>query len=1005
MKEPASVAIDRIPIARRSWRVEWLGAAALVSTLIWGAASLGAAPAPGAAERLSPEDAEFFEKRVRPLLVEQCVGCHGSRGVPQAGLRLDTRALALKGGHRGPTLVAGDPRRSLLIRAIRYEEQELRMPPKGKMTGEQIDTLVEWVRRGAPWPGAAAPSPTPGNTAGAGIWGTMKTHWAFQPIRPQRPPKVKNPGWVQSPIDAFLLARLERAGLRPAPPADRQTLIRRLSYDLLGLPPTPEEVEAFVADRSPDAWRKLVDRTLASPHYGERSARLWLDLVRYAETDGHEFDFDKVNPWVYRDYVIKAFNQDVPYDRFVLEHLAGDLLPEPRRDPGDRSNQSLIGTTFLWLGEGKHSPVDLRVDEEERVDNQIDVIGKTFFGLSMGCARCHDHKFDPVGSKDYYAFFSYMRSTRYQLEPIDDPEPVRRTAAEIRRLNEQLRPMLLAANGLDEARTAGTPARTAQRLLLAGLQEPAPQAAAAEVFEAFSRPDYAGWFTSGEAFSAGPNAAPRPDFEPATGRLKALVPAGAADSGAISARLEGALRSPNFTIRTPFIHILMGGVDCKVNLVIDNFQRIRNPLYGGLTLPISGPLAWQTFHLGKFQGHRAYLEFLDHGPGWLAVDEVRFSEGRAPANPPGSVAGSPAVSVSPELRRLLDQRVRLEQSIPPVTRVMTAGDGSPETEYVHLRGNYRTPGEPAPRRNLRLFGGQPPAAPDRGSGRLDLARQLVSPANPLVARVMANRIWRQHFGEGIVRTPDDFGTRGEEPTHPELLDYLATEVMRGGWSIKKMHRLLLNSSAYRMSSRADPAQQARAERVDAANMLLHRMPVRRLDAESIRDGILAVSGRLDRKMFGPSVMPYLTPYMEGRGRPGRSGPLDGEGRRSVYLGVRRNFLNPMFLAFDFPVPFNSMGRRSVSTVPAQALTMMNNPFVTQQAKLWGERILSAELPDDRARVQRMHLQAFGRPASAQELEPSLAFLASRAGSAEERTRAWADLAHVLLNTKEFIFLP
>jgi hypothetical protein len=1237
------------------------------------------------AEQFTPEGVEFFEKKIRPILAESCLGCHNSKlSAPMGGLRLDTRALALKGGDRGATLVAGHPEKSLLIHAVEYSDRTLQMPPKGKLPAEQIAALAEWIKMGAPWPGGAQ-APAAPQAQAFNLKARRDGHWSFQPLKRPPLPVVKNKAWVQSPIDAFILAKLEAKGLTPAPPADRRTLLRRVTYDLIGLPPTPAEIEAFVNDHSANAYEKVVDRLLASPQYGERWARHWLDLVRFAETDGHEFDFEKPNAWAYRDYVIRALNADVPYDQFVREHLAGDLLPKPRRNPKDGSNESIIATGFWFLGEGKHSPVDLLEDETERVDNQIDVLSKTFLGLSVGCARCHDHKFDPISTKDYYALTGILKSSRYELADLNDPAPTRQVVAELEKLQSRLSPLTVAAvsragsaqpdawrkyllaaravlnpgtavaqvsaqagdvvfedfegssyegwtstgnafgerpnrkplpeyqgdvnamgggfinthsalrgssrdvgdgltgtltsrpfaierpyirfligggghegktclnlkvdgkvartitgkndNRMDwaqfdvrdlrgkqaqlevvdavtgswgnvgidqitftngptgEARLVETVAQreglspvvlqgwvrhlreraakdladplhplavlasvsadrfpSARAELLQKLKATAGAREGERVYTDFNRGSYGDWTTTGEAFGEGPTREPAVRLDGKTRQVVAISPSGVADSGRLSDRLQGVLRSPDFKIEKPNILYRMAGRSAQVNLIIDNFQRIRAPIYGGLTLQLKGNdrPEWYVQDVGQWVGHTAYIEFVDRGDGYLAVDQVRFSDQGAPvetANPLvtgmledpavtsldalvtaygtlfSQMSGDPAgdrdrvallgwlaranlsagseAPATPEVTTLLDEREKLEARLLRPLRVMAAIDGTGHDDRVHIRGRHQTLGDVVPRRFLEAVSGpaQPPVK--EGSGRRELAERMLSSADGLLPRVMVNRVWLHHFGEGLVRTPDDFGLRGEKPTHPELLEYLAS-TFTNGWSLKQLHRTLLLSSTYQMSSHPE----AKAEAADPQNKLLHRMPVRRLEGEAIRDAILALSGKLDPKMYGPGVLPYLTPFMVGRGRPGTSGPIDGDGRRSIYLNVRRNFLTPMFLAFDFPIPFTTIGRRSVSTVPAQALTLMNNPFVVQQAGYWGRKTLALPHLTPRQRIVRMYLEAYSRTPTEAEANAALVFLSEqdKTYGTPNDPRSWGDLAHVLINVKEFIFL-
>jgi hypothetical protein len=917
---------------------------------------LAAVPARAA----EPVDAEFFEKKVRPLLVAQCIGCHGPEK-QKGDLRLDSRAAMLKGGENGPAVVPGDADKSLLVRAVRYDG-DVKMPKKGKIPADDIATLTAWVKGGAPWPDAAQSSGGR-KPAEFDLRGRAKAHWSFQQVK--RPAVPARPG-VANPVDAFLLAKFDPAGLTFAPPADKRTLLRRVYFDLIGLPPTPEEVAAFLADTSPDAYEKVVEKLLASQHYGERWARHWLDLVRYAETHGHEFDFEIPDAWRYRDYVVRAFNADLPYDRFLTEHLAGDLLPAPRRNPADGTNESLVATGFWFFHEAVHSPVDVRKDQADRVDNQIDVFGKAVLGLTVSCARCHDHKFDPIATKDYYSLFSVLSSSRYQRAFIDDPAPTVKLLDELRVARAEL-----------------------DKLSGGGRQPPdAPEMRPGMVpFERFGPGWRSRWDADGLA------------FHPAAGD-------GYPNSRRESARLAAALRSPTFVIDKRFVAARVAGKSAKARLVLNGLELIRAPIYGGLEQVVDhgDELRWVVFDLAMWKGQTAYLEFLDDGPGYFAVREVWFADAKPPAAEQESVDPPPAAPVdSPEAKKFAARVRELEAKLPTPRRAPAVRDGTGRDERVFVRGNPRTPGVEAPRGFLTVF--DTPAFTSTGSGRLELAKAVTDPANPLVARVLVNRLWKHHFGEGIVRSPDDFGYQGQPPTHPELLDWLASEFVARGWSVKQMHRLMVFSTAYRQSGKPTAEQAAKAVTADPLNKQLHRQNLRRLEAEAIRDAMLLVSGRLDRTAGGPGVLPHLTEHQVGRGRPG-SGPLDGNGRRSVYLQVRRNFLNPMFAAFDYPTPFTTIGRRTVSNVPAQALAMLNNPFVLQQAELWAKRTLAAPGQTADRRITAMYEAAFARRPTADELAAAVQFVAGQ--SAEygkpDHPKAWADLAHVLFNAKEFIFV-
>jgi len=1065
----------------------------------------------------SAADLEFFEKKIRPVLVDQCFKCHSGAKL-KGGLALDSRALLLKGGETGAAIVPGDPEKSLLIKAVRYAD-DLRMPPRTKLADSVIADLVQWVKCGAPWPETGT-----GKNVVAKEFNLAErraSHWAWQPVKAVEPPPGN--GFVKTPVDAFILAKLKAAGLTPARPANRRTLVRRVTFDLTGLPPTPEEMEAAVNDQAADWYVKLVDKLLASHHYGERWGRHWLDLVRFAESHGHEFDFDIPSAYQYRDYIIRAFNADVPYDQLLTEHLAGDLLPTPRRHPTEGFNESIIGTGFWHLGEGKHSPVDLRVDEADRLDNQIDVFSKTFLAMTVSCARCHDHKFDAISTRDYYALMGYLESSRPQHAYLDDPQrtaiveqmrdvhgQVRKAAvsAAARALTEKaasLAKVLLATRAagnfkedVDQAQrerwtramnrtgawrpdhvlfpwqmlanhTEEDSFEAVRKSILAQLKAQAGRASDSDrrtvVFADFRKDTFRDWYVTGDAFGSGPTRVPTPLLDAdKPGTIKQTVPTGVAHSGLVSNKLQGVLRSQTFTITKSKVLYQIAGKGAQVNLVIDGLQLIRDPIYGGLTFKVDhGEVAqWKTMDVRMWVGHKAYIEVIDDGPGFVALDKVVFADDASPPQPAPNylilqllddpnlvsadrlarsyqelivgtlkrwrggelnkddtdridllnailqsepLAALPGGDEPPEALAALHAELRqLEEKLPAPRRAMAMADGNGWNERVYIRGNPKTLGSEVPRRLLEALGGLEQPAPQEGSGRLDLARRLLDPANPLTARVLVNRLWKHHFGEGLVRSVDNFGVLGETPSHPELLDWLAAEFVKRKWSLKEMHRLMVLSNTYQMASKIDDTQ---AEEKDPTNQLLHRMPIRRLEAEAIRDSILAVSGRLDRAPYsGPSVPVHLTAHMSGRGRPGRSGPADGDGRRSIYLGVRRNFLTPMFLAFDYPIPFTAIGKRTSSNVPAQALILMNNPLVVQQAELWARNVLAEPKLSTAERVNQLYVTAFGRPPEAMERKEAEQFLQEQGKlrGGDNHPQAWADLCHVLFNVKEFIFI-
>ena len=520
-------------------------------------------------------------------------------------------------------------------------------------------------------------------------------------------------------------------------------------------------------------------------------------------------------------------------------------------------------------------------------------------------------------------------------------------------------------------------------------------------FDDFANTGFAQWHFSGMAFGSGATNSATPVLHVNDQKL-VLVPPGVVHSGLLGDHLEGALRSESFTITNKFIWFHVGGKGGKVSLIIDGFQKIQDPIYGGLRFSTNTgeTRVWRAMDVSMWLGHRAYIDLADDGPGYLTIDAIAV--GDKPPGDPMARTASPIELPSELLHELTSVKKEAEKALPRPSRLPALEDATPWPAHINIRGNPNSFGAAAPARFLEVFTGHPDAKASCG-GRLDLAKQMLSRGRALLSRVMVNRLWKEHFGEGLVRTPDNFGKLGELPTQPELLDYLASEFIRGGWSIKHMHRLMLLSEAYQQANEAA----ADTLRMDPQNRLFSYQPIHRLEAECIRDAVLSVSGRLDSRLFGPSVAPFLNAHMAGRGRPSASGPLDGAGRRSIYVNVRRNFLSPLLVAFDYPVPFTTMGRRMSSNVPAQALIMLNDPFVVGQAKVWADRALQGPPIKPAERIAKLYLEAFGRPPTLQEIDAAVAFLGSPSdsGPPSDLQERWADLCHVLLNVKEFIFVP
>lgn len=971
----------------------------------------------------STKDLEFFEKEVRPLLVQHCYQCHseGAKRV-EAKLWLDSREAHLRGGDSGAAIVPRDADASLLIESVRYESYE--MPPTGQLAERDIETLVRWVNMGAPWPKEAAP--TAGNDSeGFDLEKRKSEFWVWQPITNPDPPSVKDETWPRNDIDRHILARLENAGLKPPVDADRTAMLRRIYFDLIGLPPTPQEVEAFIADEDPQAIERAVDRLLQSRHFGERWGRHWLDLVRYAESRGHEGDHDAVNAYQYRDYVIRALNADLPYDQFVREQIAGDLLSEPRLHPTQKFNESVLGTGFWFLGEWVHSPVDIRKDEADRFDNMIDVMSKTFLGSTVACARCHDHKFDAISTADYYSLSGFLQSSDYRQVRFESMEQNRTVANQLAAIDKRYQQKILKSlenedvplpkqtTHLDDENIVVDFGNISQSQYMQDgfIFGQAPRQAGNAYLEAEPNPTI-----RIAQFNAAVNDPIWGEFESIS---KGVVSNGSALAGI--PRSGRTLRSPTFELKNGNVSCLVEGAG-HVVACVDSHRLIRGPLHGETIRPIKAGQRWVTLNLSRYVGHRLHLEFVPAENSQLSIRLVtqgldadgradidrRLAAGDKQFEEYARAAEATFKSNKQISKSWMHERSGLEKQIVRRSHLAIAMmDGSGEDDRVLIRGNSSKPGKIEPRHFLTAISGNSAMPINSGSGRLELAEQINDASNPLTSRVIVNRIWHHLMGRGIVPTVDDFGFLGQRPTHPELLDHLAKRFLADGRSIKRMIKYIVLSRTYQMSSHADN----QAIEADPKNLLFHHRPPRRLQGEAIRDTLLAVSGRLDPTPYGPPVLIHLTSFMEGRGRPKESGPLDGKGRRSIYVAVRRNFLSPFMLAFDTPTPFSSMGRRNVSNVPAQALFLLNDPLVVEPSANWGERALK-NVPNagDEAvgrRVDWMYMSGFGRHPTPDESQAAVSFVNAQASKHDVTTEdpgIWSRLAHVLVNTKEFIFL-
>ena len=772
-----------------------------------------------AAERApSPAGLELFEKKVQPILTETCYKCHSHDADKiKGGLLLDSQEAALKGGDSGPALVPGKPEESLLIKAIRYADPDLQMPPKGKkLSDEQINVLTEWVQLGAPRPAPVATDRLNRRRSTA----EDKDWWAFQPLRKPSVPEVKNSTGPANPVDRFILARLESEGLKPSPEAGRRTLIRRAYFDLIGLPPSAEEVERFVSDRAPDAYEKVVDGLLRSPHYGEKWGRHWLDLVRYAESDGFKLDEYRPTAWRYRDYVIRSFNEDKPYNRFLMEQVAADeLWPE--------NPEAIVGTSYLRLTIYEYNQRDVHTQWRGIINDITDVTGDAFLGLGMQCARCHDHKFDPILQKDYFR----LRAFFAPLSPREDvPLATPQQLAEYRRQLAQW-----------QEKTAEI------RAQIDALEKPVRERTAKAVLDKFPK------------------------------EIQAIMNKPASERTVYEQQIN----------------------DLAYRQVTYEFEKLD----------------------GKFKGEEK--EKLDK----LRDELEKFDEFK-----PKPLPTMPLVSDIGPVAPLNAIPKRGNEDIAP--GLLSLLDAAP-MEITPVPGSPETTGR-----------------------RAALARWLAQPDNRFTTRVMVNRIWQHHFGQGIVATPSDFGHLGEKPTHPELLDWLASYFVEHNWSVKAMHRLIMTSATYRQSALTPPAETALAK--DPDNHFLWRMNVRRLEAEQIRDAMLAATGELDPTVGGPSVDP-------------------SKPRRTVYTKWLRNSRDSLIEAFDPPDAYTSTPQRNVTTTPSQALMLINGQYTLQRAQALAERIARSRPADETAAINAAYRFVLGREPSASERTAAVRFLSEQAG--------------------------
>lgn len=902
------------------------------------------------------DDLEFFEKRVRPLLVKSCYECH-SADDPDGGLNLQSAAGVLAGGDSGSAVVAGKPEQSLLIEAVRYHNRDLQMPPDGRLSDDAIEVLQKWVRLGLPDPRTNAPLAS-GPSMGMSIEEGQQ-FWSFQTVSAPTVPSVRQTDWVQTPIDAFVLTQLEQRDAEPAKPADKRTLIRRVTFDLTGLPPTPDEVSEFLADDSAAAFSKVVNRLLDSPDYGIRWGRHWLDVARYADSNGLDENLAFGNAWRYRDYVVDAFNNDKPFDRFLIEQLAGDLVP-------DANEESITATGFLVLGAKVLAEPDREKLEMDTIDEQLDTVGKAFLGMTIGCARCHNHKFDPLLQSDYYALAAIFKSTKtfgdsntgaikhwheHSFATEEQLEELKKVDAEIARLKSEASSFKNKSMA-DIQITARD--KAAEYLMAASMFD--ADASLKEV-EAIARP----WQLHPRILHHCRLHLQYNSDDPVFARWHELAQSDSSSRQSASDEIEKHYRSLFQQVNEALVQAKKTNPKAKI-LQDVRLEEVRKALFdssGFLTVPAKPEFAFDDQTLAEY--HKR-------------MEAARIAESGAP----------------------------------DAHAVMGVSDGKVLTSLpIHIRGSHRNPGEPVERgfpKVMLAAAAQPELPPDQSS-RLELATWMASANHPLTARVYVNRIWRWHFGTGLVGTTENFGVLGDRPANPELLDWLASEFTNNSWSTKHMHRLILASSVYQMAS---SHRDSGLVNDDPENRSLWKFPLQRLDAEQIRDSILAVSDRLDRSLKGKTVPLRNRQFVFDHTSIDHT--KYGSLRRSIYLPVIRNNVYSFFSQFDFPDPTMPTGSRHSTVVAPQALLLMNADLVMDSADRFATMLM--EVPQDSQKVVQAYLRAFARPPTDHEIRRALAFVgeSSKTKAADSdvdltaKHQAWSLFCQSLFASNEFIYV-
>jgi hypothetical protein len=1063
------------------------------------------------ASKASGDKLAFFESKIRPLLETKCIECHGE-ALQEGKLRLDSRQGWQKGGTSGSPIKPGHPESSLLIKAVRHADKDLHMPPDNPLPAKDIALLVEWVRQGAIDPRQEKGSATqPQTDDWAAEFQRRLDWWSLKPLARAEPPTSANSRWRHNIVDRFIKAGLEKRSLQPAPAADPETLLRRLSHVLTGLPPSPALRQRCLQESMSDpakAYQALVEELINSPHFGERFARHWMDVVRYTDTYGYEWDIPAKGSFEYRDYLIRAFNQDIGFDTLLREQVAGDLVSPPRINQELGINESIIGPMFYHMGEHRHgSSLAFNGVHQEMVANKIDAFSKSFLATTVACAKCHNHKLEAISQRDYYALGAVFMTPRWVSRPADAPEKNAAAIKRLKEIREQVRAELakqwaqtnlspsawipaiegaMKKPNLDDidyplislAKPDGKTEATWGALVNEWASTRAARLKANEGFKTladFQKPAMPdGWVIDGDGMAHGwvGEATPLVALE---GKqvIKRLLPRGY-HTNALSSKLPGALRMPaQHLVPGKFVSLEIAGGQFAGHLQMDENSFLHEgvgilnqekptwrafadtPMKGGVT-KVTVDLVTSSLN-PNFPARVGIIPGLpNNDPGfdkrsWFSVTGVvthdqpgspqstleAFStlfEGAAPKTQVeaqvrlsrwlnGAIQRWSDASLRPgdldilswllekkllpneaqpnsHLAALLAEYRHLESTIafPRSVNSMDERALSKSGLHLNIRGDYDALGDLVPPDCLQMFAGRNSVAASQGSGRMELADSLLHPEHPLTARVYVNRVWQWIFGTGLVATPDDFGRLGDKPSHPDLLDWLARDFMEQGWSTKKLIRRMVLSETFRQSGLA--TEQSR--RVDPDNRLRHHYPTRRMEAEEIRDAMLAVSGRLDPKLYGRPVNPFRP--VEDPAKRLFSGPLDGDGRRSLYQTMSIMAPPKFLMTFDLPDLRLPSGKRNTTSVPTQALTMLNDPLVAKLAGDWGASLAKAPHATPAERIDQMFITAFGRPPDEGERSRWTSLLKEVSHSNEilKDQAAWTHLAHAIFNSQEFI---